>query len=74
MIIWLYWRQTNINYQSTPQDKTKNYIKNRLNLLENISLESITIYKWKQKLKLHLKSQDEDVPWLKDEDTFQFLS
>ena len=63
-----------MNYQSSQQEKTKNYIKNRLNLLENISLESITIDKWKQKLKLHLKSQDEDVPWLKDEDTFQFLS
>ena len=62
-----------MNYQSSQQEKTTNSIK-RLNLLENISLESITIDKWKQKLKLHLKSQDEDVPWLKDEDTFQFLS
>ena len=62
-----------MNYQSSQQEKTTNSIK-RLNLLENISLESITIDKWKQKLKLHLKSQDEDVPWLKDEDIFQFLS
>ena len=62
-----------MNYQSSQQEKTTNSIK-RLNLLENISLESITIDKWKQKLELHLKSQDEDVPWLKDEDTFQFLS
>ena len=62
-----------MNYQSSQQEKTTNSIK-RLNLLEDISLESITIDKWKQKLEFHLKSQDEDVPWLKDEDTFQFLS
>ena len=52
-----------MNYQSSQQEKTTNSIKNRLNFLKDISLESITIDKWKQKLELHLKSQDEDVPW-----------